>query len=84
MQSEGAAAVGGRSPSVWDTFARQSGKIQDGSSPAVATDFYNKYKQDIALMKSMGVKNFRCVQIKTQQQQKQKQQGKQQGKQQQA
>jgi beta-glucosidase len=61
MQSEGAAAIGGRSPSVWDTFARQSGKIQDGSSPAVATDFYNKYKQDIALMKSMGVKNFRWV-----------------------
>jgi beta-glucosidase len=44
---------------VWDVFAKQPGKIQDGSSPAVATDFFNKYKQDIALMKSMGVKNFR-------------------------
>eukprot|EP00882_Tetradesmus_deserticola_P026789 GHRQ01029583.1.p1 GENE.GHRQ01029583.1~~GHRQ01029583.1.p1 ORF type:complete len:356 (+),score=138.00 GHRQ01029583.1:1133-2200(+) len=58
-QSEGGAAAGGRSPSVWDIFAKQPGKIQDGSSPAVATDFFNKYKQDIALMKSMGVKNFR-------------------------
>lgn len=60
MQTEGAPTAGGRSPSVWDVFAAQSGKIQDGSTPAVATDFFNKYKQDIALMKSMGVKNFRC------------------------
>jgi beta-glucosidase len=44
---------------VWDVFAKQPGKIQDGSSPAVATDFFNKYKQDIAMMKGMGVKNFR-------------------------
>eukprot|EP00879_Flechtneria_rotunda_P033905 GHRR01037793.1.p1 GENE.GHRR01037793.1~~GHRR01037793.1.p1 ORF type:complete len:116 (-),score=24.61 GHRR01037793.1:346-693(-) len=55
----GGAAAGGRSPSVWDKFAAESGKIQDGSSPATATDFYNKYKQDIQLMKTLGVKNFR-------------------------
>lgn len=58
-QVEGAAAVAGRSPSVWDKFAAVPGNIQDGTTPAVATDFYNKYKADIALMKSLGVKNFR-------------------------
>lgn len=45
--------------SVWDVFASKPGNIQDGSNPSVATDFYNKYKEDIALMKAMGVKNFR-------------------------
>jgi Glycosyl hydrolase family 1 len=58
-QSEGGATQGGRSPSVWDVFAQLPGKIQDGSTPARATDFYNKYKEDIALMKSLGVRNFR-------------------------
>jgi beta-glucosidase len=58
-QVEGSPLVGGRSPSVWDVFASKSGNIQDGSNPSVATDFYNKYKDDIALMKAMGVKNFR-------------------------
>jgi beta-glucosidase len=46
---------------VWDVFAAKSGNIQDGSNPSVATDFYNKYKEDIALMKAMGVKNFRLA-----------------------
>jgi hypothetical protein len=46
---------------VWDVFAAKSGNIQDGSNPSVATDFYNKYKEDIALMKAMGVKNFRST-----------------------
>jgi hypothetical protein len=61
QQVEGSPAAGGRSPSVWDVFASKPGNIQDGSTPAVATDFFNKYKEDIALMKAMGVKNFRCV-----------------------
>lgn len=60
LQVEGAALEGGRTASVWDTFANQGGKIMDGSKPTRATDFYNKYKEDIALMKSLGVKNFRC------------------------
>lgn len=51
--------MGGRTPSVWDTFAANSGKIQDRSNPSVAVDFYNRYKEDIALMRSLGVRNFR-------------------------
>jgi hypothetical protein len=46
---------------VWDVFAAKSGNIQDGSNPSVAADFFNKYKEDIALMKALGVKNFRSV-----------------------
>ena len=58
---EGAPTAGNRSLSVWDVFASKPGNIQDGSNPSVATDFYHKYKEDIALMKAMGVKNFRSV-----------------------
>ena len=48
---------------MWDVFAAKPGNIQDGSNPSVATDFYNKYKDDIALMKAMGVKNFRSAAV---------------------
>jgi beta-glucosidase len=59
-QIEGGYASDGRSPSVWDVYANpKNGKISDGSTPWVATDFFNKYKEDIALMKSLGVKNLR-------------------------
>ena len=61
LQVEGSPTAGNRSLSVWDVFAAKSGNIQDGSNPSVATDFYNKYKEDIALMKAMGVKNFRSA-----------------------
>ena len=59
-QTEGALSAGGRSESVWDRYVRtQPGKIRDGSDAGVATDFYNRYKDDAALMKSLSIKNFR-------------------------
>jgi beta-glucosidase len=59
MQVEGGADLGGRTPSVWDVFAKTSGRIDDKSTGDVATDFYHRYKEDIALMKSLGIQNFR-------------------------
>lgn len=35
------------------------GKIKDGTDPARANDHYNLWKEDIALMKSMGIKMYR-------------------------
>jgi hypothetical protein len=58
-QTEGATASDGRGPSVWDVYVKQGGKIRDGSTADVACDHYNRYKEDIALMKSLGIKNFR-------------------------
>lgn len=58
-QTEGAPFVDGRTASVWDTYAAKPGNIQDGTTPAIGTNFYYMYKTDIALMKSLGVKNFR-------------------------
>ncbi|XP_028776803.1 vicianin hydrolase-like [Neltuma alba] len=59
-QSEGAANIDGRGPSIWDTFTKQHpGKISDHSTGAVADDFYHRYKSEIQLMKKIGLDSFR-------------------------
>ncbi|KDP43416.1 hypothetical protein JCGZ_16703 [Jatropha curcas] len=59
-QYEGAAAMGGRKPSIWDTFTRQHPeKIADHSSGNVAEDFYHRFEEDIPLMKEIGLDSYR-------------------------
>jgi beta-glucosidase len=58
-QIEGAAQEDGRGASIWDTFCRLPGKIRDGANGDVADDHYHLYKEDVALMKAMGVKTYR-------------------------
>lgn len=54
-QIEGAADEDGRAPSVWDVFAAQPGAIRDGSTPAVTTDAYHRFDDDLALMNAAHV-----------------------------
>jgi len=58
-QIEGAAAEDGRSPSIWDTFARQPGAIADDSNGDVACDHYHRYAADVALMGELGARAYR-------------------------
>nr|BAC42451.1 putative beta-glucosidase [Arabidopsis thaliana] len=59
-QSEGAANVDGREPSIWDTFTKQyPEKISDGSNGDVADEFYYRFKEDVAHMKEIGLDSFR-------------------------
>ena len=58
-QIEGAVEVDGRGPSIWDTFSAQEGRIADGSSGAIACDHYNRYIEDVALMKKLGLQTYR-------------------------
>lgn len=58
-QVEGAAAEDGRTPSVWDTFCRRPGAIALDHAGDVACDQYHRYQQDVALMKSLGIKAYR-------------------------
>ncbi|KAI5603178.1 hypothetical protein BDE02_01G202700 [Populus trichocarpa] len=59
-QSEGAAYIDGKGPSIWDTFTKQHPeKIWDHSTGNVAIDFYHRYKEDIQLMKKIGLDSFR-------------------------
>lgn len=58
-QTEGATNVGGRGNSIWDDFSRKRSKIRNGDTPDIATEFYLRYKEDIQLVKKLGLKNFR-------------------------
>lgn len=58
-QIEGAANSYGKGASIWDTFSKRNGKIKKGHHPEVACDFYHRYKEDIALVKTLGFKVFR-------------------------
>lgn len=58
-QVEGAACEDGRGPSVWDTFCRRPGVIAMDHNGDRATDHYHRYKEDVALMKRIGLKAYR-------------------------
>jgi beta-glucosidase len=58
-QIEGAAGEDGRTPSIWDTFSRVPGKILTGDTGDVAADHYHRYRQDVALMRSLGIGAYR-------------------------
>jgi beta-glucosidase len=58
-QVEGAPAEDGKGQSVWDVFCKKKGAIWEGQTGDVACDHYHRYKEDIALMKTLGVKSYR-------------------------
>ena len=58
-QVEGAAGEDGRLPSVWDTFSHTAGKTVNGATGDVANNHYHLYKEDVQLMKALGVKGYR-------------------------
>ncbi|CAN0897638.1 Beta-glucosidase 17 [Linum grandiflorum] len=59
-QYEGATFVDGRGISNWDVFVRdQPEKILDHTTGDVAEDFYSRYKEDVRLMKEIGLDAFR-------------------------
>src|ERR1700753_1381002 len=58
-QIEGAATEDGKGESIWDRFATVPGKVINGDTPAVACDHYHRYKEDFALMRKLGITNYR-------------------------
>ncbi|EPS65597.1 hypothetical protein M569_09176, partial [Genlisea aurea] len=59
-QYEGAAFEGGKGPSIWDTYIHKyPGKILDGRNGDVAVDFYHQYKEDVELIKYLGLDAFK-------------------------
>ncbi len=58
-QIEGTAYEEGKGLSVWDAFCKVPGKVRDGDSGDVACDHYHRYKEDVAIMKEIGIKNYR-------------------------
>jgi beta-glucosidase len=58
-QVEGAVKEDGRGPSIWDTFSHTPGKTNNGDTGDVADDHYHRYKEDVQLMKALGLKTYR-------------------------
>jgi beta-glucosidase len=59
FQIEGAAREDGKGLSTWDMLCRQPGKIFEGHTGDVACDHYHRYKEDVALMKEIGLQAYR-------------------------
>jgi len=58
-QIEGAAFDDGKGESVWDRFSRIPGKVNNGDTLDVACDHYHRFREDFALMRDLGIKNYR-------------------------
>jgi len=58
-QVEGAWDEDGRGPSIWDTFSHKKGKVHNNENGDIASDFYHRYKEDIALNKKLNFEVFR-------------------------
>ena len=58
-QIEGAVNEDGRGRSIWDTFSHTPGNIADHSNADRANDHYHRYKDDVGLVKELGVKAYR-------------------------
>jgi beta-glucosidase len=58
-QIEGAAFTDGKSASVWDTFSRQPGAVLNGDTLDTACDHYRRFDGDFALMRKLGIRNYR-------------------------
>jgi beta-glucosidase len=58
-QIEGGAFEDGRGLSIWDVFCQQPGRVQDGDTGNVACDHYHRYRDDVALMRELGLATYR-------------------------
>eukprot|EP00438_Fugacium_kawagutii_P036806 Skav208759 [mRNA] locus=scaffold1871:315200:324784:- [translate_table: standard] len=58
-QIEGGAFEGGRTACIWDTFCATEGKVKNGDNGTVACDHYHRFKEDVKLMKKLGLPAYR-------------------------
>ena len=58
-QIEGAGHSYGKEDSVWDAFARKEGAIAGGENLEVAVDHYHRYREDVGLMRELGLDSYR-------------------------
>ena len=58
-QIEGSPLADGAGPSIWTRFAHTPGMTLNGDTGDVACDHYNRWKQDVAMMRELGLKAYR-------------------------
>lgn len=58
-QIEGAWNEDGKGLSVWDYICKKPGAVWEDNTGNIACDHYHKYKEDVALMKEIGLQAYR-------------------------
>jgi beta-glucosidase len=58
-QIEGAWNSDGKGPSIWDTFCHQPGRIANGDTGDVACEHYQRWRDDVQLLRDLGVQAYR-------------------------
>jgi beta-glucosidase len=58
-QIEGAWNEDDKGESIWDRFSHTPGMIDDGTTGDIANDHYHRWRDDIELMKQIGLKAYR-------------------------
>ena len=58
-QIEGAYRQDGKGLSIWDVAAHSEGFVKNGDTGDGACDHYNRYKEDVKIMKEIGIKGYR-------------------------
>jgi beta-glucosidase len=59
FQIEGATQADGRGQSIWDEFCRRPGAIRDHSDAEVACGHFQRWAQDLDLMRELGLQGYR-------------------------
>lgn len=59
IQIEGVAPESGKGKNIWDEFSHIPGKTKDGYTPDIACDHFHRYKEDVQIMKQMGIQAYR-------------------------
>lgn len=58
-QIEGSPLADGAGPSIWQRFCHTPGLVRDGDTGDVACDHYRRFREDVALMRALGLKAYR-------------------------
>jgi beta-glucosidase len=58
-QVEGSPLADGAGPSIWQRFAHTPGRMTNGDTGDVACDHYHRYRDDVALMRELGLRAYR-------------------------
>jgi beta-glucosidase len=59
FQVEGSRGADGRGRSIWDDFVETAGAVRDGATADPGPDSYRRSREDVALLRDLGVDRYR-------------------------